>query len=423
MELQNYIENCGLRSKQASHELTKTQASERIACLHEIASQIRNRKAEILSANQLDLEAASSCGLSTAMIDRLKLTDDRIELMASSVDQIAEQPEVIGTLEDQNIRPNGLKVARMRIPIGVIAIIYEARPNVTSDAAALCLKSNNAVILKGGKEAYHSNLIISHIIQDALEKCGLPKDAVIFIETTDREAVSILIRQNETIDLLIPRGGESLIRFVTSNTTIPTIQHFKGVCHIFVEKTANIEKAIPILLNAKCQRPGVCNAMETLLLDAELPLQEQKRMIDALVENHVTLHVDEGIMRDFADKHPQNFVKATEDDWPKEYLSLDLSVKRVNGLDEAIAHITKYTSLHTESILTEDKKLADRFIHEVNSSTVLVNASTRFADGGELGLGAEIGISTTKLHAFGPMGCKELTTRKFVVCGDGQIRK
>ena len=238
----------------------------------------------------------------------------------------------------------------------------------------------------------------------------------------EREAVSILIRQNETIDLLIPRGGESLIKFVTANTTIPTIQHFKGVCHIFVEKTANIDKAIPILINAKCQRPGVCNAMETLLLDEGLSLKTQQKILDSLIEHHVILHADEGIIRDFANMHPQNFILATEEDWPKEYLSLDLAVKRVKGIDEAIAHITRYASLHTESILTENEDLANRFIHEINSSTVLVNASTRFADGGELGLGAEIGISTTKLHAFGPMGCKDLTTRKFVVLGNGQIR-
>ncbi|MBO5752404.1 MAG: glutamate-5-semialdehyde dehydrogenase, partial [Proteobacteria bacterium] len=304
---------------------------------------------------------------------------------------------------------------------GVIAIIYEARPNVTSDAAALCLKSANAVILKGGKEAFHSNVIIANILQDALAAAGLPKDAVLLVESTDREAVSVLIKQNDTIDLLIPRGGEGLIRFVSENATIPVIQHYKGVCHIFVEKTADIEMAIPILLNAKCQRPGVCNAMETLLLDAELPIEDQHKMLQALAEKGVTLHADKNICLDFKDLSA--LVPATEEDWPREYLSLDLAVRRVDGIGGAIEHIAQYTSLHTESILTQNEALAERFVREVHSSTVLINASTRFADGGELGLGAEIGISTSKLHAFGPMGCEDLTTRKFVVRGSGQIRQ
>ncbi|MBQ9394575.1 MAG: glutamate-5-semialdehyde dehydrogenase [Proteobacteria bacterium] len=420
-ELSAYIEQCGLRAHEASVLLSKSTSSQRIQALKTIALDIRRRKDEIIAQNEIDLREAKESGLSSAMLDRLKLNESRIELMASSIEQIAEQPEIIGRLEDERIRPNGLKVARMRIPLGVIAIIYEARPNVTSDAAALCLKTANAVILKGGKEALHSNISIAHIIQDALEASGLPRDAVLLIETTDREAVSILIKQNKTVDLLIPRGGEGLIRFVSENATIPVIQHYKGVCHIFVEKTADINKAIPILLNAKCQRPGVCNAMETLLLDEGLPIESQRQLLKPLADNGVTLHADEQLMRDLGTEF--SMVPANEEDWPKEYLSLDLAVRRVAGLDGAIEHISRYSSLHTESILTENTELAERFVREINSSTVLINASTRFADGGELGLGAEIGISTSKLHAFGPMGCEELTTRKFVVHGDGQIRK
>lgn len=420
--IKDYIEQCGARAREASRIIACCEASLRITCLHRIASSLRQNMALILDENRTDLENAEKSGLSAAMMDRLRLNEKRIEAMADSVDQIADQPEVIGSLEDEQIRPNGLKVARMRIPIGVIAIIYEARPNVTSDAAALCLKSGNAVILKGGREAFHSNMAIAGIIRKELSDCGLPKDAVIFLETTDREAVSILIKQNQNIDLLIPRGGENLIRFVTENSTIPTIQHFKGICHIFVEKTADIEMALPILINAKCQRPGVCNAMETLLLDDGLPAAAQITILKTLAQHGVILHADSSLVEDFSTQCP-GMLTATEADWEMEYLSLDLAVRRVHGLEEALHHIQQYSSHHTESILTQDSKAADSFLQNVDSSTVLVNASTRFADGGELGLGAEIGISTSKLHAFGPMGCRDLTTRKFVVRGNGQIRQ
>ena len=420
-EVSEYIVSVAQKTRAASHLLARSTAEQRVSCLHAIADSLRAHVDDIIRANASDMAAAREAGLSDAMLDRLMLDAKRIEKMAVSVDQIADQPEVVGKMENEYTRPNGLRVARMRIPIGVIAIIYEARPNVTSDAAALCIKSANAVILKGGKEAYQSNCAIAHLIQDALELHGLPRETVSFVESVDREAVSVLIRQNEYVDLLIPRGGEGLIRFVSQNATIPTIQHFKGVCHIFVEKTADIDKAIPILINAKCQRPGVCNAMETLLIDSALPRESQKRLLDAMAQNRVVMHADASLMRDFAADF-QTMVAACEDDWPKEYLSLDVAVRRVDGVDGAIAHITQYSSLHTESILTQDEAAAQKFLCEVNSSTVLVNASTRFADGGELGLGAEIGISTTKLHAFGPMGCEDLTTRKFVVRGTGQIR-
>ncbi len=421
MDVRSYVECIGERARLASSVLSTSTGEARTRALLRMCQELRSRRSEILKANEADMVSGRESGLSEAMLDRLKLTESRIELMASSVEQIAKQEEVVGRIEDERVRPNGLKVARMRIPLGVIAIIYEARPNVTSDAAALCLKTANVVILKGGKEAFHSNVAIAHIIQDALESEGLPRDGVIFVETTDREAVSVLIRQKENIDLLIPRGGEGLIRFVSENATIPVIQHYKGVCHIFVEKSADLSKAIPILVNAKCQRPGVCNAMETLLLDRGLRKEQCHELLKALSDKGVVFHADEELIGSFGTEF--KMVPATEEDWPKEYLSLDVSVRMVDGIEGALSHISRYTSLHTESIVTEDERLGERFLREVNSSTVLVNASTRFADGGELGLGAEIGISTTKLHAFGPMGCEDLTTRKFVVRGCGQVRE
>ena len=412
-----YIKACGSRARQAARALSVSTPEMRNAALRAMRDGLLLHAPEILEANARDLEEAS--GLSPAMRDRLRLDIGRIEQMAQAVAQIAAQPEVLGQEEDETTRPNGLRVSRMRIPLGVIAMIYEARPNVTSDAAALCLKSGNVVILKGGKEAFRSNLAISKILCQALEESGLPRDALVFVETTDREAVHHLIHLNGDVDLLIPRGGEGLIRFVSENASVPVIQHYKGVCHIFVEKTANLSKVIPILLNAKCQRPGVCNAMETLLLDDALPEDAVTQIFQNLLSHGVTLHVDASLFSAYAG---DNVLLATPDDWAAEYLSLDLAVCRVHGIDGAMAHIAQYTSNHTESILTEDAALADRFLRDVQSSTVLVNASTRFADGGELGLGSEIGISTSRLHAYGPMGCAELTTRKFVVRGDGQTR-
>lgn len=416
--VEKYVKSCGKRAREAARALTVITAQARNAALRNMAAALRSHVPEILEANRKDLDAATD--ISDAMKDRLTLNPKRIEAMALAVEQIAAQPEVLGRIEDEHTRPNGLRVARMRIPLGVVAMIYEARPNVTSDAAALCLKSGNVIILKGGKEAFHSNVAISNILRDALAQAGLPQDALIFIETTSREAVTHLIHLRGDIDLLIPRGGEGLIRFVSENATVPVIQHYKGVCHIFVEKTADIDKAIPVILNAKCQRPGVCNALETLLIDENLDADSAARILNALIEHGVTLHADPSVFSQLAPN--ERVVPATDDDWPKEYLSLDLAVRRVTGIEGAIDHIARYSSNHTESILTQDQNLADRFLHEVNSSTVVVNASTRFADGGELGLGAEIGISTSKLHAYGPMGCEELTTRKFVVRGSGQVR-
>ena len=363
--IKTYVESCAKRAKLAAYQLSETQNETRNQALRNIANALRNNIESIQQANRQDLVAAKNNHLSPAMLDRLELTDKRIQLMADSVDHIAAQPDIIGELEDQETRPNGLQVARMRIPLGVIAIIYEARPNVTADAAALCLKSANAVILKGGKEAFHSNCAIVNIIREQLSLSSIPPDAVSFIETTDRDAVNELIKQKDDVDLLIPRGGESLIRFVSDNATIPVIQHFKGVCHIFVEKTADIQKAKSILINAKCQRPGVCNAMETLLLDAALPQSSQRELLEILANHHVILHADDTLYRAFSSQIPM--VLATEDDWYREYLSLDLAVKCVANTNDAIQHILRYGSLHTEAILTEDRTCADQFLKKVNS--------------------------------------------------------
>ena len=421
VELSQMIRTLCLSAKAAAPAVAKAPSSLRNAALNAMADAILRNSDVILSANAEDLRAARERGLSEAMCDRLQLTRDRIEKMAQSVREISLMDDPIGQMEHVYTRPNGLKVGKMRIPLGVVAIIYEARPNVTSDAAALCLKSGNVVILKGGSEAFRSNLAIIGAIKSALSSVQLPEDCVSFVESTDRAAVDLLIRQTGLIDLLIPRGGESLIRHVSENATVPVIQHYKGVCHIFVEKTARMDQVLPILLNAKCQRPGVCNAMETLLLDQSLEPNKIQEIIDCLVKNGVCLHVSDDLFQKYGNN--ENIKPAVEEDWPREYLSLDLAVKTVDGIDAAIAHIQKYSSQHTEAILTSDYFKAEQFVAEVQSSTVLVNASTRFADGGELGLGAEIGISTSKLHAYGPMGARELTTTKFVVHGNGQIRK
>ena len=351
------------------------------------------------------------------MIDRLTLTEKSIQGIARGLDEVAALPDPVGKITSMWRRPNGLLVGKMRIPLGVIGIIYESRPNVTADAAALCLKSGNAVILRGGSEAIHSNLAITRVLQDALQKTGIPEAAIQVIPVTDREAVYEMLQLEEYIDLIIPRGGEDLIRAVVNQSKIPVIKHYKGVCHIFVDDTADLKMAANICLNAKVQRPGVCNAMETLLVHQKVA----GRFLPVMAEKYRQAGV---VLKGCAKTQAivRGIEAATEDDWYREYLDLILSVRVVRDMDEAIAHIEQYGSLHTESIVTESYERAQRFLNEVNSSTVLVNASTRFSDGFELGLGAEIGISTTKLHAFGPMGLEELTTTKFIIYGNGQVR-
>jgi glutamate-5-semialdehyde dehydrogenase len=372
----------------------------------------------IKEANKKDLESAKKKGLSEAMIDRLTINDKVLNAMADGLKEVAGLPDPVGEVTRMRRRPNGLLVGRMRIPLGVIGIIYEARPNVTADAAALCLKSGNAVILRGGSEAINSNLAIAGVLQEACRVGGIPEAVIQVVPSTDREVVKEMLKLDEDIDLIIPRGGEGLIRFVVENSKIPVIKHYKGVCHVYVDESADIEMAINICFNAKVQRPGVCNAMETMLVHRNVADGFLPEMGRRFKEAGVELRGCEETRR---------FVPfarvATDEDWSGEYLDLILAIKVVGSLDEAIEHIARYGSLHTESIVTMDYSNAQRFLREVNSSTVLVNASTRFSDGFQLGLGAEIGISTTKIHAFGPMGLEELTTQKFIVYGEGQVRE
>jgi glutamate-5-semialdehyde dehydrogenase len=382
-----------------------------------MAEALIGQASHLIAENAKDLEHARESGLSAAMIDRLTLTEKTIQGIARGLGEVAALSDPVGKITSMWRRPNGLLVGKMRIPLGVIGIIYESRPNVTADAAALCLKSGNAVILRGGSEAIHSNLAITRVLQDALQKTGIPEAAIQVIPVTDREAVYEMLQLEEYIDLIIPRGGEDLIRAVVNQSKIPVIKHYKGVCHIFVDDTADLKMAANICLNAKVQRPGVCNAMETLLVHQKVA----GRFLPVMAEKYRQAGV---VLKGCAKTQAivRGIEAATEDDWYREYLDLILSVRVVRDMDEAIAHIEQYGSLHTESIVTESYERAQRFLNEVNSSTVLVNASTRFSDGFELGLGAEIGISTTKLHAFGPMGLEELTTTKFIIYGNGQVR-
>ena len=405
------------RARRASRTIATASSDAKNKVLHRLAELIRERHGEILAANALDLEQGRKMELSDALMDRLRLTPERIESMAVGVEEVAALHDPIGRIESPEKRPNGLQIARMRIPLGVICIIYESRPNVTIDAGALCLKSGNAPILKGGKEAHHSNSILVSLMREALEQEGLDPNVIQAVATSERRVIAELIRQDRTVDLVIPRGGEGLIRYVTENATVPVIQHYKGVCHVFVDAAADLEMAEEIAFNAKVQRPGVCNAMETLLLHRDIARDLVPPLFKRYEEAGVELRVDSRLRALWPAAHA-----ASDEDWDAEFLSLTLAVRMVDSADEAIDHIERHGSGHTESIVTNDKALGTRFIREVPSSCVLHNASTRFNDGGELGLGAEIGISTSKLHAYGPMGLEELTTRKFVVHGDGHIR-
>jgi len=418
MSIKDDVLEIAREARAASFLLSRLDTGVKNNALLKVAEELE-KKADFLKAeNKKDLAAAESRGLTKAMIDRLTLSDKVIASMAKGLREVAALPDPVGGISKMWKRPNGLMVGRMRIPIGVIGIIYESRPNVTADAAALCLKSGNAVILRGGSEAIHSNTAIAKVLKDSCVSSGVPAGAVQVLATTDREAVLEMLKLEDYIDLIIPRGGEGLIRFVVENSKIPVIKHYKGVCHVYVDEFASMDMASDIAFNAKVGRPGVCNSMETLLVHravaAEfLPLIE-KRYAKAGVE----------IRGCAGTKKILPGVKAAkEEDWGMEFLDLIIAIKVVESFEEAVAHIEKYGSLHTESIVTKDYASAQRFLKEVNSSTVIVNASTRFSDGFELGLGAEIGISTTKIHAFGPMGLEELTTSKFIIFGDGQIRQ
>ncbi|MCM2359828.1 MAG: glutamate-5-semialdehyde dehydrogenase [Geobacteraceae bacterium] len=417
MTIAEKIRKIAADARQASLAMARLSSGVKNDLLLNMALALINNAPHLVEENRKDLEAGEKKGLSAAMLDRLMLDEARIRGMAEALREVANLPDPVGEVTKMWKRPNELMVGKMRIPLGVIGIVYEARPNVTADAAALCLKSGNAVILRGGSEAIYSNVAIGRLLREEMEKAGIPVAALTVIPFVEREGVLELLKQEEMIDLIIPRGGESLIRFVVEHSKIPVIKHYKGVCHIFVDASADFAMAERIIANAKTQRPGVCNALETLLIHKDVAETFVPRIYEALATLKVELRGDE-TFRQFAPAARA----ATEEDWHAEYLELILAARVVDDLDEAIAHINKYGSLHTEAIITADYGNAQRFIREVNSSTVLVNASTRFADGNQLGLGAEIGISTTKLHSFGPMGLEDLTTTKFIVYGDGQVR-
>jgi len=416
MDITQQITAIARQAKAASRRLAGVSSEQKNRALLAMAALLRDRKALLQNENRKDL--ADARGQSAAFIDRLTLSDKVIESMASGLEDVARLPDPIGGVTGMWRRPNGLIVGRKRIPLGVVGMIYESRPNVTIDAGALCLKSGNAVVLRGGKEAINSNLALAGIMQEALEQEHIPGAAVQVIPVTDRAAVLEMLKLKDYIDVIIPRGGEALITTVYENSRIPVIAHYKGVCHVFIDESADPAMARTIALNAKVQRPGVCNAMETLLVHEEFARQHLASLLESFRAARVQLR---GCERTCA--LAEGVAQASERDWYEEYLDLVLSVRIVATMDEALDHIDKYGSKHTEAIVTENYDNAQRFLAEVDSSVVLVNASTRFNDGGQLGLGAEIGISTSKIHAFGPMGLEELTTTKFIVYGNGQIRE
>jgi len=415
--MKNNLLDIAKKSRKASYGLARLSTDEKNKILIAMAESLRESEEVILKANESDINAGKEKKLSAAMLDRLLLTKERINGMAKALEEVVDLPDPVGVMSDLKIRPNGLNVARMNIPLGVIAIIYEARPNVTSDAAGLCLKSGNAVILRGGSEAFNSNIAVVDALHKGLKKCGVDSSAISFIPTTDRNAMVDLLKLDDYIDLVIPRGGEGLIRFVAENSRIPVIKHYKGVCHLYVDKDADIKTAVDLLIDGKTSRPGVCNALETMLVHKEIADKFLPAAFEAMKNKNVEIRGCEKTKFILPE-----ITSAKDDDYGFEFLDLIIASKIVNNYEEAVEHIEEFGSNHTEVIVTNNMHTSQRFIRGVNSSSVMVNASSRFADGGELGLGAEIGISTTKLHAYGPMGLEALTTKKFVVTGEGQTR-
>ena len=407
----------GARAREAAGALAGLSTDLKNRALTGMADGIEARQDFLLAENARDVAGAEEKGISRAVIDRLTLNPQRVAAMAAGIRDIVALPDPVREVTRQWRRPNGLEVGKMRIPLGVITIIYEARPNVTADAASLCIKSGNAVILRGSSEARFSNRAVGEVLREACVRAGAPEDAVQVVASTDRAMVHELLKLEEYVDLVIPRGGEELIRFVAANSRVPVVKHYKGVCHVYVDSDADLEMAERISLNAKVQRPSVCNAMETLLVHEAVAPRFLPGVVDKLRESGVEVRGCEKTRALIDGASP-----ASEADWHEEYLDLVLAVRVVADMDEAIEHIRKYGSDHTETIVTTDRARGEEFVARVNSSAVLVNASTRFNDGGELGLGAEIGISTSKIHAFGPMGLEELTSTKFFVFGDGQVR-
>jgi glutamate-5-semialdehyde dehydrogenase len=415
--MNNAIRTLGLKARNASRLIGRAETAAKNRALLAIAESLEASAATLIEENRKDLDAGRANGLDGAMLERLELNDARIRAMADGVREVAALPDPVGEITGLTYRPSGIQVGRMRVPLGVIGIIYESRPNVTADAAALCLKSGNACILRGGSESIHSNLAIARCIRAGLESAGLPADAVQLIATTDRAAVGELLRLDDCIDVIVPRGGKGLIERIMAESRIPVIKHLDGICHVYIDDHCDLDKAQRIALNAKTQRYGVCNAMETLLVARRIAPIILPELARQLIEKGVELRGCEQTCALIPEA-----IAATEADWDTEYLAPILSIRVVADLDEAMEHIHQHGSGHTESIVTEDYSRARRFLREVDSSSVMVNASTRFADGFEYGLGAEIGISTDKLHARGPVGLEGLTTQKFVVLGDGHVR-
>jgi glutamate-5-semialdehyde dehydrogenase len=418
LSLSEVVERIGQRAISASRILAQATTAQKNEALLAIAHQIEQRSPKILTANAADLQAGAESGLSSAMLDRARLDPKRIQAIANSVREVVDLTDPVGEVLKEWSRPNGLKISKRRVPIGVIGIIYESRPNVTSDAASLCLKAGNAVILRGGSEAIRSNMALAEAISAGCTDAGLPEDSVQLVPSTDRAAVTLMAQLDRYIHLIIPRGGRSLIEAVTSAARMPVIKHFDGICAVYVDRAADLQMAERIVVNAKCQRPGVCNAVETMLVHQEVARQFLPNCAAALWEQGVELRGDRLTQEILGSK----VVSATETDWRTEYLDLFLAIKTVRTLEEAVEHIENYGSHHSDAIVTEDRMVAQKFLNQVDSATVFWNASTRFNDGGEFGFGAEIGISTDRLHARGPMGLEELTSYKYLVEGNGQIR-
>jgi glutamate-5-semialdehyde dehydrogenase len=424
-DLRQYMLELGGRARAASRVLARADTATKNRALLAMAAAIRLEAARLLQANKADASAARAAGKDTAFIDRLTLSEQAIEAMAQGLEQVASLPDPVGEVSEPQTQPSGIRVGRMRVPLGVVGIIYESRPNVTADAAALCLKSGNAAILRGGSESVRSNLAIAACVHQGLSEAGLPEDAVQVVRTADRAAVGLLLSMNEYVDIIVPRGGKSLIERVMTESRIPMIKHLDGVCHVYLDERADIDKAVRIADNAKTQRYGTCNTMETLLVHEALAERVLPPLARIYLEKGVELRCDDrsrAIIGKAAGADSPLVKSATEQDYYTEYLAPIMSVRVVRDLDQAIEHIEKYGSHHTDAIVTEDEARAQRFLREVDSSSVMVNASTRFADGFEYGLGAEIGISTDKLHARGPVGLEGLTSRKYVVYGSGQVR-
>ncbi|WP_348693874.1 glutamate-5-semialdehyde dehydrogenase [Duganella fentianensis] len=422
MDIKHYMEQLGQQARAASRAMARADSATRNHALTLIADAIERDAAQLRAANQMDMDAAAANGLAPAMLDRLALSDKAIATMVEGLRQIVALPDPIGEISGMKFRPSGIQVGQMRVPLGVIGIIYESRPNVTVDAAGLCIKSGNATILRGGSEAIHCNRALAKLVKEGLQGAGLPADGVQVVDTTDRAAVGALITMPQYVDVIVPRGGKSLIARLMAEATVPMIKHLDGICHVYIDAQADIEKALKIGFNAKCHRYGTCNTMETLLVHRAVAATVLPQLAQLYATKQVELRADAEALAILQAANYPHLVAATEEDWATEYLAAILSVKIVGDIDEAMEHINQYSSKHTEAIITENYSDAMRFLREVDSSSVMVNASTRFADGFEYGLGAEIGISNDKLHARGPVGLEGLTSLKYVVFGHGEVR-